>query len=184
MVKTGWWEWSHTLCYFFTPPPFSPIQPVPPHRHDLLFKLVLVITVSEMLITLTSYNMQSINQSINQSFIQSISSLLGWNESVQVYYRLFISAFSVEDQVIKREEGWEGRVRIPLTDLNPPNFSAFPKTKIWISNVICRVLFYVQWFEMVRFVGIGGIVDHHFFKLFFYNRSTTVVEYVHLVGGV
>ena len=58
-----------------------------------------------------------------------------------------------------------------LADFTPPCFVPVP-SQDWISNVICRGLFCVQWVQLrweviVHFVDIGRIVNHHCFNFIF-----------------
>ena len=70
----------------------------------------------------------------------------------------------------------EWKVGIPLTGLNPPHFWICPKITTWISNSICRSLFYVQWFK------VRGDCSHcchwrncwwSLFKLSFHKKIST-----------
>ena len=123
------------------------------------------------------------NQSINQSIIQSITSLLSWNESVQDYYRLFISAFSVEDQVIKREERCDH-----INRFKSAKFLCLSKNQDldFQRHMSCSFLCSMIWGQRWLFVllVLVELLTITFLNFILYNRSTTIVEYVHLVGGV
>jgi hypothetical protein len=67
----------------------------------------------------------------------------------------------------------EGRVSISL---NPATFLCLSQARTWISKVICRGLFCVQWLQLrweviVGFVDIGGIDDHHCLNFLFINNN-------------
>ena len=67
----------------------------------------------------------------------------------------------------------EGRVSISL---NPTICLCLSQARTWISNVICRGLFCVQWVQLrweviVGFLDIGGIDDHHCLNFLFINNN-------------
>jgi hypothetical protein len=61
---------------------------------------------------------------------------------------------------------------VPKNRLNPATYLCHFQVRVWISNVIYRGPFCVQWLnlrkEVVVFIlDIGGICDHHCLSLFF-----------------
>jgi hypothetical protein len=64
-----------------------------------------------------------------------------------------------------------------ILEQNPATFSCLSHARTWISNVICRVLFYVQWGQKWLLVvfDIGGNVDHHHLNFLFINYNTNKV---------
>jgi len=61
----------------------------------------------------------------------------------------------------------KGKGLDPINRITPAIFFSLSQTRTWISNVICRGLFCVQWVQLGwqvidRFVDIGGINYHHF----------------------
>ena len=69
-------------------------------------------------------------------------------------------------------EGWDPD---PINRFNHATLLCLSKDRIWISNVICRGLFCVQWCKVkviVRFVDIGENFDHHCLSFFFYKKTT------------
>jgi hypothetical protein len=56
----------------------------------------------------------------------------------------------------------EEKVRIPLIGLIPPHLCACPMPRASFLTTFGVVLFYIQRVEgIVRFIVIGGIVDHY-----------------------
>jgi hypothetical protein len=45
------------------------------------------------------------------------------------------------------------------------NLDCLSQARDWISNIICRDL-YLRWEVVVRFVDVGGIVDHQFLSIY------------------
>ena len=89
----------------------------------------------------------------------------------------FIYVLPFELQVLRGED--------PINKFNPATILCMSEVRTWISNVICRGPLFVfsewMWELIVRFVDIGGIVDHRsLFKLSFHNlvaRSRITVRH-------
>jgi hypothetical protein len=65
-------------------------------------------------------------------------------------------------------DDWE-----PIYQFIPATYLCLSQARIWISIVICCGLFVVFW-ELrweIRFVDIGGIVDHHCLNFLFINHK-------------
>ena len=70
-------------------------------------------------------------------------------------------------------------IGIPLISLTPPHFVCLSQARTWISNVICGGLFVLsKWRRemIVRFVDIGGIVDHHCLNFLFIRYLWLVLD--------
>ena len=86
----------------------------------------------------------------------------------------------VNNKHILDDENWvwckliyqERRDGIPLTGLTPPHICACPKTGPGFSTPYVMVFFFwvfseLTWEVIVRFVDIGGIVDHYCLNFLF-----------------
>ena len=99
---------------------------------------------------------------------------LSESECVQVFFLFFIYICIVIGEPIIRRS-----VLDPINGFNHVTFLCLFQARTWISNAICRGLPYVQWYDLrslviVRFVDIGGIVDHHWFNLLFVMSQLSV----------
>ena len=93
------------------------------------------------------------------------------------------------DPVIKRgglrSSYQEGRIEIPVTCLTLTQCCLFQSTT-WISNIICHGLFVfseLRWEAHVRFVDIGGIIDHHLLNFLFIVNIQSNLSYVTFQGN-
>ena len=80
---------------------------------------------------------------------------------------LFISVMPLEIQW-SRWEGWDH-----INRFNAAIYVCLSKARTYRSNVICTGIFYIQWFKVkghCSFWWYLRIVDHHCFKLSFYNN--------------
>jgi len=87
---------------------------------------------------------------------------LEWNESVHFFVRLFILSLDIQ---LSRGEAWD-----PINRFNTAAFLCLSQAMTWIFNVILRdpfVFSELKWGVIVRFVDIGGIVDHHCLNFLF-----------------
>ena len=78
-----------------------------------------------------------------------------------------------------------GSVWILSTRLAIPNFCAWPKPGPWFPSTYVFVLFVFKWFKVVvRFVDIGGNVDHHCFLFIIITSSEITWPYQIQLFGV
>ena len=105
-------------------------------------------------------------------------------------FSLFVYiCIAVWDPVIKRgglrSSYQEGRIEIPVTCLTLTHCCLFQSTT-WISNIICHGLFVfseLRWEAHVRFVDIGGIIDHHLLNFLFIVNIQSNLSYVTFQGN-
>ena len=67
-----------------------------------------------------------------------LCSLFEWKQICASFYRLFISAFWLEIQLLREGDG------LTFTSVIPPYFICLSQARTLISNIICHVHFCVQ----------------------------------------
>ena len=84
-------------------------------------------------------------------------------ESVQDFDHLFIYVLPLEIQ-LSRGKSWDS-----IKQFNSATFLCLSQDRIWISNVICLIFVFneLKLEAIVRFIDIGGTVDHHSSKFLF-----------------
>ena len=115
-------------------------------------------------------------------------------------FSLFVYiCIAVWDPVIKRgglrSSYQEGRIEIQLSRgedwdpsnlFNPNTLLCLFQSTTWISNIICHGLFVfseLRWEAHVRFVDIGGIIDHHLLNFLFIVNIQSNLSYVTFQGN-
>ena len=99
-----------------------------------------------------------------------------WGED-QIPMKIMFDKNEIDSLVYKKNIFMNSNIMIPLTGVTQPHLCSCPNLWPWFptSHVVVFFVFsQLKWEVIVRFVEIGGIVDHHYLTFFaFYGVILT-----------